>query len=83
MYNTTVRPLRECENGEIDYIEILEAYIDNQYNVSKAARSLFIHRNTMNNYLEKIHSLLSLDLSDAQNIFELQIGICAMRLLDL
>ncbi|MGM9662871.1 MAG: PucR family transcriptional regulator [Oscillospiraceae bacterium] len=83
LYDDTVRPLRESSGGAADYVAILEAYINSQYNVSRAARSLFIHRNTMNNYLEDIRALLSVDLSDAQSVFRLQVGIYAMRLLGL
>lgn len=83
LYETTVKPLRECQVYGVDYISVLESYIVNRYNVSKAAADMHVHRNTMNNYLEKIQTLLSLDMTIPENMLRVQMGIYAMRILDL
>lgn len=44
-----------------DYIDTLFQYLINDRNVVKAAKSLFIHRNTMNYRLEKIKGLADFD----------------------
>ena len=82
LYENTVRPLREHRTAGIDLLSILEAYIANRYNVSKTASDMHVHRNTMNHYLEKIRTLLPLDLEAPENMLRVQMGLYAMRILD-
>ena len=83
LYDNTVRPLRDCGAFGANYIEILETYIANRYNVSKTASDMHVHRNTMNHYLEKIRTLLPLDMEVPENMMRVQMGLYAMRVLDL
>ena len=82
LYENTVRPLREHRTAGIELIQILEAYIANRYSVSKTAWDMHVHRNTMNHYLEKIRTLLPLDLEVPENMLKVQMGLYAMRILD-
>ena len=51
--------------------------------MSAAAEKLFIHRNTMMYRLDKIKSILNVDLEDAEELLELHLGLRAMRLLSM
>ena len=43
---------------------------------------MYTHRNTMTNYLNQIQNLLSLDITEPQDMLKVQLGLHAMRLLD-
>ena len=58
------------KNGT-ELMETLHAYLSCQQNVSEAAASLYIHRNTLSKRLEKINDLISLNFSDAETVFHL------------
>ena len=82
IYQTTVKPLRERHLHGTNYIQILETFICNRFNISKTASDMYTHRNTMTNYLNQIQNLLSLDITEPQDMLKVQIGLHAMRLLD-
>ena len=83
LYENTVKPLRAGETSGIDYIEILETYIANRYNISKTASDIHVHRNTMNHYLEKIQTLIPVDMTVLENMLRIQMGLYAAHILDL
>lgn len=62
------------QNGS-DLVATLKAYLDNERNVSKTADALFMHRNSIKYRLEKIESLLTSDLNDADNRLLLLLAI--------
>ncbi|MFD2638957.1 CdaR family transcriptional regulator [Piscibacillus salipiscarius] len=50
-----------------DFVELAKCFVqycDHQMNVSRAAKSLYIHRNTLTYRLKKIEQLTSLDIND-------------------
>lgn len=51
----------------------LKAFIQNNYNVSKTARELHLHRQSLLYRLDKIQELTSLDLNNHDNLFLLEI----------
>lgn len=55
-------PLMSSEHSVL--IETLDQFQMDNFNISKAAEHLFIHRNTLLQRLEKIYSLLQIDISD-------------------
>lgn len=55
-------PLMSSEHTVL--IETLDQFQMDNFNISKAAEHLFIHRNTLLQRLEKIYSLLQIDISD-------------------
>ena len=51
----------DLENGT-NYIGILKSYLDNDCNMNYAAKSFYLHRNTMAYHLNKISEILNVDL---------------------
>lgn len=58
---------------------LLREYLDNNGNIAKTTRSLFLHRNTFLYQLEKTKELIGVDLDDADVRLGLQIALRAMR----
>lgn len=58
------------KNGT-ELLGTLHAYLSCHQNISEAAASLFVHRNTLSKRLEKINDLISVDLTDAETVFHL------------
>lgn len=81
MCQSTVKPLQEHSTPALDYVQILEKYIENRYNVSKTASELHFHRNTLINYLARIQQLLPLSMDDPENMVKIQLGLRALRVL--
>ena len=51
-------------SGTSDHVKLLKAYLDNERNISGAAKAMFMHRNTFVYRLEKLTSLLTANLDD-------------------
>lgn len=51
--------------------EIIEALVENNLNISQAAESLYIHRNTLLYQINKIKDKTGYDLKDASELFKL------------
>ena len=56
-------------------METLETYLNCRGNVSQAAAALYLHRNTMILRLNKLESILGIDLSDNDRFYDLQISM--------
>jgi purine catabolism regulator len=83
-FNNTVGKLVEYDaNNNTDLVNTLEHFFACRGNMSAAAEKLFIHRNTMMYRLDKIKSILNVDLEDAEELLELHLGLRAMRLLSM
>lgn len=54
--------------------ETLETYIHCQYNATKTASALFIHRNSLSYRMEKIEELTRIDYNDTNQLFHLAVG---------
>ncbi|MBP3428604.1 MAG: helix-turn-helix domain-containing protein [Clostridia bacterium] len=65
------------------YLVTLRAYLDNNMNINAAAKSIFMHRNTMSQQLDKIEELLGLPVRDPQMCWYLQLCLRIHDLLDL
>ncbi len=65
---------------EEDLIATLEAYLQNNGNLSKAAEELFIHVNTLTYRLKKISALLGRDLNEANVRYSLYLAIMIRRI---
>lgn len=70
------------ENGR-GYLDTLKAYLDCNMSVSAAAKSIFMHRNTMAQQLEKIEELLGVSLKDPHLCWYLQLCLRIHELLAL
>lgn len=62
-------------------IETLEAYFAHSGNVTKAAESSFLHRNTFIYRMKKIRELLEHDMENPEELLSLHIGLKANRIL--
>ena len=66
------------KNGT-ELLGTLHAYLSRHRNLSEAAASLYIHRNTLSKRLEKINDLISVDFSDAETVFHLMFSYRIME----
>lgn len=55
------------KSSEVDYWHTLRCYLDSERNIAHASKSLGIHRNTMIQRIERIQSILDMDLNDPMN----------------
>lgn len=58
------------KNGT-ELLGTLHAYLSCHSNLSEAAASLYIHRNTLSKRLDRINDLIHVDFSDAETVFHL------------
>jgi purine catabolism regulator len=56
-------------------VPTLEAFFAHHGNVSQAAESLYLHRNSLLYRLERIGEISGLDLDDADDRFSLQLAL--------
>ena len=57
------------------YLGTLHAYLAGGMNARETAEALYIHRNTLSKRLEKIHDLITVDLSDRETVFHLMFSL--------
>ena len=75
-YESTVRPLELHDTGHGDeLLPTLRTYLEERRSVSRAARRLFIHENTLRYRLKKIEHLLDLDLGETESLVDLYLGL--------
>lgn len=70
----------DIEHGT-NYLETLDSYISSRYNATEAAKLLFIHRNTFFHRIEKIKDILNMELTDADELFKLELALKIHKLL--
>jgi sugar diacid utilization regulator len=81
-YAETVAPLAAYdEQYETELVATVEAYLDNDGNVTPTAESLFTHRHTVRYRLERVKDLAGHDLSSTEGREKLGLGLKAMRVL--
>ncbi len=68
------------KTAQIDYVETLHVYLDNERSISQTAKALYIHRSTLIERLERIKSILEADLDDPKQRTELYLIENAYRL---
>ncbi len=71
------------EKNNTDLILTLSTWIEHNYNISKTSRHMFTHRNTILYRLEKISSILNVNLEDSDDLLKLHLAIKIYRLLKL
>lgn len=64
---------------QVNYIETLRTFLDCDRNSAEAARALYVSRNTLLTRLEKLDSLLGLDLDDPEVRFHLNLCLRLMK----
>lgn len=63
-----------------DLLKTLEVYLDSGGNATRAAKQLFLHRNTLRQRLDRIAALLNVDLTTSERWLPLQLAVKAARL---
>ena len=75
--------LREYdEEKNTELAETLYAYITSGFNISLAAKKLYIHRNTMTYRLEKINDICNINYFDGDEVYKLFTSYKIFELLD-
>jgi sugar diacid utilization regulator len=81
-YEETVAPLAAYdEQYETDLVATIEAYFENDGNVTPTAETLFTHRHTVRYRLERVKELSGHDISSTEGREKLSLGLKAMRVL--
>ena len=81
-YAETVAPLAAYDDQyETELVATVEAYLDNNGNVTPTAETLFTHRHTVRYRLERVRELCGHDLSSTEGREKLGLGLKAMRVL--
>ena len=62
-------------HSQTDYVKTLRTYLDNNMNIAQTARDLFIHRTSLIARLERIASLLDIDLDNPNDRLQLAINL--------
>ncbi len=68
------------KTAQVDYVETLHVYLENERNISQTAKALYIHRSTLIERLERIKSILQADLDDPKLRTELYLIENAYRI---
>ena len=75
-YQETVGSLAEYDREKgAELVRTLEVYFTENGNASSTARSLYVHRNTLNYRLQRITEITGMDLDDPEARLSLQIGL--------
>ncbi len=82
-YDETLGPLEayDKENGT-EYARFLRVYLECGGKPQKVSERLYIHRNTVTNYLKKIKSILGKDMTDLDYRVEAYLAYCVADMLD-
>ena len=81
-YDETVAPLAAYDDQyETELVTTVEAYLDNNGNVTPTAETLFTHRHTIRYRLERVRELCGHDMSSTEGREKIGLGLKAMRVL--
>jgi purine catabolism regulator len=79
----SVKLLNEYEQKTgLALIETLVAYFKNNGNARQTAEALFVHYKTLHYRLSKVQSVAQINLKDSNQLFELQMGLMILQMLD-
>lgn len=82
LYKETTLPLVEMDKKhKTDLVRTAEVYLRTPGKLQEAAAALFIHRHTLRYRLQRLETILGLDLNDAEQRLRLQLGLMARHLL--
>lgn len=81
-FDETVAPLAAYDDQyQTELVATVEAYLDNDGNVTPTAETLFTHRHTVRYRLERVRELCGHDMSSTEGREKLGLGLKAMRVL--
>lgn len=80
LVDRTLAPLAELDASRRDWmLETLEAYLDAGTSITAAARSLFLHRESMRYRVTQLRQLLGSDLDDPDRRLALHLAVKVLR----
>lgn len=68
------------KSTDADLLNTLSSYLSHNLNMNATAESLYIHRNTLHYRLEKIKSILNMDINDLDNALKLKLALAIYAL---
>jgi DNA-binding PucR family transcriptional regulator len=81
-YEETVAPLAAYdEQYDTELVATIEAYLENDGNVTPTAEQMFTHRHTIRYRLERVKELCGHDISSTEGREKLGLGLKSMRVL--
>jgi DNA-binding PucR family transcriptional regulator len=81
-YEETVAPLAKYdEQYDTELVATIEAYLENDGNVTPTAEQMFTHRHTIRYRLERVKELCGHDISSTEGREKLGLGLKSMRVL--
>jgi len=82
LYQSSLGKLIEFDQqNNSNLIDTLEQYFKSSGNISEAAKSMFLHRNTFIYRFEKIKTILNSELKNPDEVFKLQMGLLIMKII--
>ena len=69
------------ESLDQETLMTIQAFFENNLNVSETARKLFVHRNTLVYRLEKIRKLTGLDLREFEHAITFKVALMVQKYL--
>ncbi|AFM00267.1 MULTISPECIES: CdaR family transcriptional regulator [Desulfitobacterium] len=79
-YAHVLGELHKQDDEELSLISVLESFAENQFEVTKTAEALFLHRNTLRYRLNKIETILGRSLNDHNTRFDIMAALKIKRL---
>lgn len=79
-YAHVLGELHKHDNEELSLISILESFAENQFEVTRTAEALFLHRNTLRYRLNKIENIMGRSLNDSHTRFDIMAALKIKRL---
>ncbi|MCD8118756.1 MAG: PucR family transcriptional regulator ligand-binding domain-containing protein [Lachnospiraceae bacterium] len=68
-------PIERLDAQGHEYVKLLKAYIANDRSLEGTAKTLYIHRNTVNYQIGKLKNILNSPLKTAQDLFPYQVAL--------
>lgn len=68
-------PIQGGDAKHQGYMELLQAYIENDRSLERTAEALYLHRNTVNYRLQKMKALLGSPLKTVEELFPYQVAL--------
>lgn len=81
MFMSEVFKKGSLESLDHETLTTIQAFFENNLNVSETARKLFVHRNTLVYRLEKIRKLTGLDLREFENAITFKVALMVQKYL--
>lgn len=84
VYAATIKPLIDYEKQyHSDLVITLEAFFENQLNITQTAKTLYLHRNTIIYRVKKIEELLGVNLKKWDDCVRIQWGFYVLKIMDI